>query len=280
MERIFLFIYHYRAFFSFLLFELFCAWLIIENNQYQGSRYFNSANSFVASVNGFSKNLNDYFSLREVNQMLAEENTMLREQLEQRVQTALLPDTTGGKLDSVVINRFDFISAKVVNNSVDRFTNFITINVGRTHGIESGMAVISPMGAVGKVKVASPHFSVVISLLNIDLMVSGVMKHTGHFGSIQWDGVDSEYTNFQFIPRHVNPIVGDTIVTSGYSGVFPEGIVVGTIAEVTLPKGAPFYDIRVKLAQDFRKLSYVSVVKSNLLHELDSLEKQIPDMTR
>jgi rod shape-determining protein MreC len=142
------------------------------------------------------------------------------------------------------------------------------------------MAVISPQGVVGKVKITSKHFSVVTSVLNIDLMISGVMKRTGYFGTIQWDGGNPEFINFNFIPRHVQPVTGDTIITSGYSGIFPEGILIGTIAEKSINEGAPFYDLKVKLAHDFRKLSYVAVVKSNLLHELDSLEQRIPDLQR
>ena len=276
MERIVLFIYQYRAFFTFLVLELLCSWMIIENNQYQGASYFNSANSFVASVNGFSYNVREYFGLREVNRVLAEENAVLRRKLEQRNQGVQAPEMR----DSAIIKRFDFVSAKVVNNSVDRFTNFITINKGKDSGIEAGMAVISSKGVVGKVKLTSEHFSVVTSVLNIDVMVSGVMKRTGYFGTIQWDGSDPDYINFNFIPRHVEPIVGDSIVTSGYSGVFPEGILIGTIATMDRTKEAPFYELKVKLAQDFRKLSYVAVVKSNLLHELDSLEQRIPDMLK
>jgi rod shape-determining protein MreC len=279
MERIFLFLYHYRAFFTFLVLELFCSWLIIENNQYQGAAYFNSSNSFVASINGFSQNVREYFSLRQVNQMLAEENTRLRKSLEQSNRS--LPELgIGATADSAIIKRFDFVTAKVVNNSVDRFTNFITINKGSDEGIEAGMAVISPQGVVGKVKTTSDHFSVVTSVLNIDIMISGVMKRTGYFGTVQWDGDDSEFTKLNFIPRHVDPQPGDTIITSGYSGIFPEGILIGTIAEKNLRDGAPFYDLKVKLSQDFRRLSYVAVVKSNLLPELDSLEQKIPDMLR
>jgi rod shape-determining protein MreC len=276
MERIVLFIYQYRAFFTFLVLELFCSWMIIENNQYQGASYFNSANSFVASVNGFSYNVREYFGLREVNRVLAEENTTLRGKLEQFNQGFQSPEMK----DSAIIKRFDFVSAKVVNNSVDRFTNFITINKGKDAGIESGMAVISSQGVVGKVKMTSDHFSVVTSVLNIDVMVSGILKRTGYFGTIQWDGTDPDYTNLNFIPRHVNPMVGDSIYTSGYSGIFPEGILIGTIANIERTKEAPFYDLKVKLSQDFRKVSFVAVVKSNLLHELDSLEQQIPDMQR
>jgi len=275
MGRIFLFIYHYRAFFTFLLLELFCSWLIIQNNQYQGARFFNSSNSFVAAVNGLSQNVSDYFYLREVNQVLAEENAKLLSLIEQRNQD---PQGTKGVSDSVFIKRFDFTNAKVVNNSVDFATNFITINKGSDEGIKSGMAVIGPQGIVGKVKITSRHFSVVTSILNIDVMVSGLMKRTGYYGTIQWEGKDADFISLKFIPRHVKPTAGDTIVTSGYSGIFPDGMLIGTVAEVSLREEAPFYDLKIKLSQDFRKLSYVSVIKSNLLHELDSLERRIPDM--
>lgn len=279
MERIVLFLYQYRAFFTFLVLELFCSWLVIENNQYQGAHFFNSANGFVANVNGISQEVREYLSLRDVNRILVEENTTLRKKLEQRNQGSTAYQ--GGVItDSAIITRFDFVSAKVVNNSVSRFTNFVTINKGKDDGIEPGMAVICPQGVVGKVKMTSQHFSVVTSVLNINMMISGVMKRTGYFGTIQWDGDRPEYINFNFIPRHVQPIPGDTIVTSGYSGIFPEGILIGTIAEKSLIEGAPFYDLKVKLSHDFRKLSYVAVVKSNLLPELDSLEQRIPDMQR
>lgn len=275
MERIFLFLYQYRAFFTFLLLELFCAWLIIQNNQYQGARFFNSSNSFVGGVNNFSQTMRDYFSLREVNKELAEENARLRKEVEHQNQ---LRATGTNQHDSA--SRFDFESAKVVNNSTDRYTNFITINKGSRDGIASGMAVISPNGVVGKVKMTSGHFSVVTSLLNINLRISGLLKRTGHFGTVQWDGRDPQVVEFEFIPRHVRVAVGDTVITSGYSGVFPEGIMIGTVEKIELREEAPFYELRVRLAQDFRKLSFVSVVKSNLLHELDSLELQIPDMKR
>lgn len=277
MGRIFLFIYQYRAFFTFLLLELFCTWLVILNNRYQGASFFNSANSFVASVNGFSQNTREYFSLRETNSMLAEENTTLRKKLEQLNQFALKIDTVAGA-DSAVIKRFDFISAKVVNNSINRLTNFITLNRGSADGVKPGMAVISSTGVVGKVKITSEHFSVVTSVLNVDIMVSALMKRTGYFGTIQWDGHDPDQVKLKFIPLHVKPQVGDTVVTSGYSGVFPEGIMVGTITRINPGKETSFHDLDVKLSQDFRKLSYATIIRSNLLNELDSLELKVPNM--
>jgi rod shape-determining protein MreC len=173
--------------------------------------------------------------------------------------------------DSAVIKQFDFVSAKVVNNTVNRFTNFITINKGSADSIQSGMAVISPLGAVGKVRTVSRHYSVVTSLLHVDVQVSALLKRTGHFGTIQWDGVNPDYVKFKFIPRHVKPVKGDSVLTSGYNAIFPEGIMVGLIEEIQLTDEL-FYDLKVKLSQDFRKLSYVEVVKNSLRNELDSLE--------
>jgi rod shape-determining protein MreC len=279
MERIFIFIYQYRAFFTFLVLEVLCVWMVVSNNQYQSASFFNSSNSLVGNINTFSQGVREYFSLRDVNAVLADENVALRRQVEQQHQLLLALDSAYA-IDSTLINRFDFISAKVVNNSTRQFKNYITINRGRDAGIQPGMAVISPGGVVGKVKATSEHFSVVSSLLHTDLMVSGFIKRNGYFGTVQWKGTNANYVSLDYIPRHVKPLVGDTVLTSGYSGVFPEGIMIGTLEEVNLSEEAPFYDLQVKLSQDFRRLSYVVVVKSNLKHELDSLEQVIPDMKR
>ncbi|HEY3403644.1 MAG TPA: rod shape-determining protein MreC, partial [Ohtaekwangia sp.] len=106
------------------------------------------------------------------------------------------------------------------------------------------------------------------------------LKRTGHFGTIQWEGRDPDRISYKYIPRHVNPAVGDTVVTSGYSAVFPEGVMIGTIDKVELQKEALFYDLTVKLSQDFRKLSFVTIVKSQLKHEQDSVENIIIEMQK
>jgi rod shape-determining protein MreC len=273
MERLFLFFYQYRAFFTFLVLELICAWLIIENNQYQGARFFNSSNSAVASLNTFSQGVREYFLLRNINSTLAEENAYLRSRLEQYAQ---LQNVTHPHVitDSAAIEQFDFVSAKVINNSVNRATNYLTINKGSLDSIAPGMGVISPLGVVGKVKNVSNHFSVVTSILHKDVRVSVVLKRTRDFGSAHWDGIDPDFMKLDFIPRHVKPLKGDTVITSGYSSVYPEGIMVGVIEDIKTNERL-YYDLTIKLSQDFRKLSYVEVVRSNLKQELDSLEAPV-----
>src|SRR5688500_7930520 len=274
MERLFLFVYQNRAFFTFLALELSCAWLIVTNNQYQGAKFFNSSNGIVATMNNFSQGVRDYFQLREVNQMLAEENASLKQKINQQQQYIAAADTAVVIQDSVLLNKYDFESAKVVNNHVDFVKNYITIDKGEDNGLMPGMAVISPLGVVGKVKQVSSHFAVVTSLLHTDVMVSARLKRTEHFGTVQWDGRDADIVQFKYIPRHVKPAVGDSVVTTGYA-IFPEGIMIGTIAEVNLRDETLFYDLKVKLSQDFRKLSFVSIVKNNMQNEQDSLEQAI-----
>lgn len=268
MLRLLNFLYNYRAFLTFLFLEILCAWLWVGNSQYQNTRFFNSANRTVASIIRFSEGVREYVSLRDVNRELSEENAGLRTLVEQlTAQTDLLITTP----DTVL--HFDYVSARVINNSVAQFKNHITINRGMDMGLAPGMAVISTAGAVGKVKSVSEHFAVVTSLLNTDEQVSSVLKRTGNFGTAQWDGTDPRMINLLYIPRHVQPQPGDTVVTSGYNAVFPEGILIGIVREVDLKKEAQFYDVRVELAQDFRRLAYVKVVKSYLKGELDSLER-------
>ena len=272
MERLLNFVYAYRALFTFLALEFFCAWLIVENNQYQSTKFFNSSNRISARIISFSSTVREYLSLRDINTDLAGENADLRKKLEQRNQSLYSFDVRELR-DPAIINRFDYVSAKVVNNSTGFTKNFITINKGTDAGIKPGMAVISAKGAVGKVKSVSKHYSVLISLLNIDEQVSSVIKSLGYFGTSQWDGVDPRQVELLYIPRHVKLHTGDTVVTSGYNAVFPEGILVGVIKDVNLKEETPFYDIKVELAQDFGNLTFVEVIKSTLKQEKDSLEQ-------
>lgn len=267
MLRLINFLIHYRAFITFLSLEILCAWLWVESSQYQNTKFFNSSNQVAAEIMGTAQGIREYVSLRRTNQELSDENAQLRTMLNRLNEQGEISAST---LDTLV--RYEFVSARVINNSVAQFKNFITINRGEDAGLRPGMAVISTAGAVGKVKSVSAHFAVITSILNIDEQVSCVLKRTGNFGTIQWEGTDPRFANLHYVPRHVKPVEGDSVVTSGYNAVFPEGILIGKVKKVGLNKEALFYDIQVELAQDFNSLYYVRIVKSELKPELDSLE--------
>ena len=271
MERLFKFLYQYRVFFSFLGLEFLCIWLVIRNNQYQGVQFFNTSNRLVASTVSVSQNVTGYFSLQDINRQLAAENARLRNELERR-SLMPAPRVPVATPDSALAARFEFVSAKVINNSTLQYKNYITIDKGAADGIAPGMAAINELGAVGKVKQVSKHFAVLISVLNIDNQVSCLIKRTGYFGTAQWDGLDPRVIDLKYIPRHVPVQPGDTIVTSGYNAVFPPGVQVGVVQSAVVKEEGPFYDVKVLLSQDFGKLSFVEVVRSYLKAEKDSLE--------
>ncbi len=273
MERLLRFIYAYRSFFTFLLLELLCAWLVIENNQYQSTTYFNTSNQLAANIISKSQSVREYFSLRDINSELATENSVLRKKLDQRSQLLYAMELKNFR-EPALINRFDYISAKVINNSTRYYKNFITINKGKVHGVLPGMAAISSTGVVGKVKTVSDNYAVLISLLNIDDHVSSIIKRTGHYGTVQWDGLDPHLIDLKYIPRHVELKQGDTVMTSGYNAVFPEGVFIGVIKSFKLNEEAQFHTIKLELSQDFGKLSFVEIIRSNQKKEIDSLEQK------
>lgn len=247
--------------------------MIIENNYYQGARFFNSSNYVTANVIALSNSTKDFFSLRQANLALAEENSRLREQMAKAIYRSVIFDSLSA-IDSSRLNQYEYISARVINNSTRMFRNHITINKGSRDGIQPGMAVLGPDGIVGKIKNVSNHYAVLKSLLHVDVMVSSRIKRTGHVGTVQWGGYDPLTADLNFIPRHVKLQKGDTIVTSGFNAIFPEGILIGTIEEISITDEAVFYELKIKLSQDFNKLSYVYVVKNNMQDEQEMLENE------
>jgi rod shape-determining protein MreC len=271
MQRLFLFLYQYRALFTFLLLEVLCAWLIVQNNTYQSAKYFNSSNRISANMLQISSGVRDYFGLKEVNEILANENALLKKQLDEYNQSLHYFNVTQS-CDNDLLNKYEFISAKVINNSTRRFDNYITVDKGKKHGIEAGMAVIDGFGVVGKVKNVSSNFSVITSVLHGNALVSSKLKRTGDLCTAAWDGVDPQFAELLYLPRHVNLQKGDTIVTSGYNAVFPEDISVGIVESFDISDDAQFFNVKIKLSADLNSLSFVYLIRNNLKIEQDSIQ--------
>jgi len=274
MKQLFLILYKYRATLVFVGLELLCTWIIVSQNIFLGASFFNSSNHLVARTLSSSNAINQYFSLEEVNDELSKENAALRRKLKSYEQSLYRLDTRMIK-DPDLIGQYEFISAKVINNSINQVHNFVTINTGKKAGVSGGMGVINQNGVVGKVATTSGNYAVISSLLNADVMISSKIKRTGHLGTINWEGQEITAANLKYIPRHVEPIVGDTIITSGYNAVFPEGIMIGTISSTTLSDESNFHEIAVSLANDYSKISHVYVIKNNLIGEQNEAEQKV-----
>jgi rod shape-determining protein MreC len=243
--------------------------LLVRNNRYQGALYFNTSNSIVGQTLTWSNDLHEYFRLRIVNDKLAAENARLRFLLSQKeIRNDFSTDKNTSKN---VVEKFAFKVAKVINCSVNKENNYVTINKGTEDGLHQGMGVIAPDGIVGKIKYSSPHFSTVTSILHSTMLVSAKIGRSDVVGTVKWDGINPEKALLSFIPRHNKIKKGDKVVTSGFNAIYPEGIMIGTVNKFSLKPDESFYYIEIKLSTDFRKLAYVYVVENKLKPEIDTL---------
>ncbi|MCT1524408.1 MULTISPECIES: rod shape-determining protein MreC [Sphingobacterium] len=275
MKNLWLFLVRYNAFFWFVLFFTVALILVVQNNRYQRSSFINSSNVVVGSFYDKLNSWKSYLALDEANKNLAQENALLRQQL----QNYILKDTVDSisLQDSIEENRYQFVMGEVVNNSIHQKSNFITINKGALDGVQKGLGVITSNGVVGIVLNVSPHFSTIQSLLHPDTRISVTLDTTNVFGALVWgNNVDPQYAMVKDIPNHVKVQKGQKIYTSGFS-LFPKGIEIGSVEETGIQSGESFLDVRIKLRTNFSNLNHVYVVKDLLENEKNQLEELTED---
>lgn len=272
MKGLINFIIKYHFFILFLIFESLSLFLLIRYNFYQKAAFISSSNIISGSIYKTYHSLTEYLDLKKTNSDLLWENTRLHNMQKSSyksggVKTIKLNDT-------IYHQQYEYMPVKVINNSINRQNNYLTISKGSIQGLQPEMAVISSYGIVGVIKKTSGNFSSVISVLNINFKVSAKIKKNGYFGSLSWDGKDYTIANLNEIPLHVDILRGDTVITSGYSAIFPEGVLIGTILSFDKKSGNNFYDIKVKLSTDYKNLSVVYAIKNLFKNEQLKLESQ------
>lgn len=257
-------------FLLFLLLEVLSVVFIINYNSFQRASFLNSSNAVSASIFSSYSRVAQYFRLTKVNNDLSAENAELRNRIDE-YEAALLDSVlqVHGQ-DSI----FRYISARVVNNSINKQQNYITLNKGRKHGIKPDQGIISAQGVVGIITNVSESYSMGLSVLNPRWSISAKLKNSGYYGSLFWNGKDYRKAELNEIPFHVKLAVGDTIVTSGYSSVFPEGIMIGTINELSRPEGENYYKIDVLLAPDLKSIAQVEVIANTRIDEMKQLKSE------
>ncbi len=270
MSGIIAFLRRFYFFVLFVILEITSLAFVFTNNYYHQSGFFNSSNRISGTVYTAYSGVTSYFSLKKVNQQLAEENTHLL-----NLATDIKDTSNHKKIPKTnpFGQQFNFILAEVIDNSTNLPNNYLTLNAGSDIGIGEGMGVISPSGIVGVVAKVSPHYSVVMSLLHKKALVSAMFKKSGTFGTLAWgDKMDYRFATLTQIPMSEKVKIGDTISTSGFSNVFPKGVMVGTVDDFKSIPELYFYVVHVKLSTDFKNLRYVYVVSDLKKTEKTSLE--------
>jgi len=270
MRNLLNFLARYNNLIIFLILEGIAFYLLSTRNSYHNSRLVNGVRGITHGIEEKINNTKSYLSLHEINENLAAENVALRNLLAKlsRRESSLFFSID----DSSHKQQYLHSSAEVIENSINKQKNFFTLNKGESQGIKVNMAVISAYSVAGVIVGCSGNYSVAMSLLNPDFKLSARIKSNGYFGSLSWDGRDYRYAILSDIPQHVLVNVGDTIETTGYSAIFPEGAIVGTVSDYE-KFGGDFYKITILLSTDFKKLHFVDVIGNMKKTEQLELEK-------
>ena len=269
MQQLIYFFQKFKYFLFFLLLQFIALTLIFNNLNFQKSKYVNSANALTGGLYNKVSNISDYFKLKAVNTQLLEENTLLRNLLQQKT-------TLSFSMDSIVLDtlkyhqKYTVTSAKIINNNYTKAFNFLTINKGTADGLDKEMAVVNGKGIVGFTDNLSPNYARIQSILNKNTRINARLKN-GYFGTLKWNGLDYRIVQLIDIPRQAPVKIGDTIETGGKSAIFPEGILIGKVVEVN-SDNAIDNEINVKLFNDMSAIGPVYLIKNLQKEEIKFLE--------
>lgn len=270
MKNLIAFIAKYNHWFVFVILEAISAVLLFQFNSYQGSVWFSTANVAAGKIYAWNSEIESFFSLTKVNEELTQRNIYLEHQVTQLSNRISKLTDDGSFLHSnqlQMLANYKLIPAKVVTNETNKRDNLITINKGAADGIKKDMGVVSGTGVVGIVYMTSPHYSIVIPVLSSQSNISCTIEKRGYFGYLHWNGGPSSLAYVDDIPRHAKFRRGDNIVTSGYSSIFPEGIMVGKVGYVFNSADGLSYRVQVHLSTDFGRLRDVCVIADESMKE-------------
>ena len=270
MKNLIDFFTRYNYWFLFLLLEVISFVLLFQFNSYQGSVWFTSANIVSGKMYEISSKVESFFELSQVNEQLTQRNIYLEQQvkgLQEKLTSATQDSSYLRNNQYQYLAGYKLIPAKVVSNSVDKYNNLITIDKGAADGVKKDMGVACGNGVVGIVFMTSEHYSIVIPVLNSQSNISCTIKGRGYFGYLHWKGGDASMAYVDDVPRHARFKLYDTIVTSGYSSVFPPGMLVGKVRHVYNSPDGVSYRLKIKLATDFGSLRDVCVIDNSVMNE-------------
>lgn len=285
MRNLIEFIKKYNHWFVFVLLEVVSFVLLFKFNSYQGSVWFSSANAVAGKVYEVDAAVKNYFSLTKVNEQLTRRNLNLEQAVRQLQEQArrLNPKEDSSQLSLTqagALKGYKLIPAKVITNSVDKRDNFITIDKGRADGVRKDMGVACGNGVVGVVYMVSEHYAVVIPLLNSKSNVSVTIRKRGYYGYLHWTGGAANLAYVDDIPRHAHFRLGDFVETSGYSSIFPPGIIAGQVLHVYNSADGLSYRVQVRLTTDFGNLRDVCVIDNSGMEERIDLLRNAEDSLR
>lgn len=273
MRNLFVLLLRYHALILFIILEVVSLSFVFSKNSFQRAALRDFSQEIVGGTQNTVFEVTKFFNLGKVNDSLAQELARLKEV--SAWQDIKKPKKT--RMTLTESSYYQFIPAKVISNSTHLRNNYLTLDIGEFDGVEKNMAIVSTKGVIGIIKGVSGSFSSGISVLHSDFAIGARIKGLNENGTVVWDGDDRNYAILKDIPGHVDVSIGQKVEVNPYSFIFPEGTPIGTIEDFKLVSGQAFYEIKVKLSDDFRNLNHVFVVKNILIEEKEQLEEAVID---
>jgi rod shape-determining protein MreC len=281
MRNLLDFLIKYHHWFIFILLEVASGVLLLKYNSYQNSVWLSSANAVVGKTYQWESKVITFFDQSRLNEELTQRNFYLERQVDQlrRLYTDLTKDTTVMERQELqFLSQYQLIPAKVVDNSVNKLENLMTIDKGRADGVEVDMGVACGNGIVGVVYLVSNHYAVVIPALNVtSSRISCAIRGRGYFGYLHWYGGDPAVAYVEDVPRHAKFKLGEWVETSGFSSIFPSGVLVGKIEQAYNSSDGLSYKLKVRLSTDFSCLRDVCVISDKSIAERAALMQAARD---
>ena len=281
MRNLLDFLIKYHHWFIFILLEVASGVLLLKYNSYQNSVWLSSANAVVGKTYQWESKVITFFDQSRLNEELTQRNFYLERQVDQlrRLYTDLTKDTTVMERQELqFLSQYQLIPAKVVDNSVNKLENLMTIDKGRADGVEVDMGVACGNGIVGVVYLVSAHYAVVIPALNVtSSRISCAIRGRGYFGYLHWYGGDPAVAYVEDVPRHAKFKLGEWVETSGFSSIFPSGVLVGKIEQAYNSSDGLSYKLKVRLSTDFSCLRDVCVISDKSIAERAALMQAARD---
>ena len=274
MQQIIFFLIRNKNFLLFIVLFSISIFLTIQTHSYHKNNFVNSSNSITGGIYTIKSSITNYFNLREENEILIDENTRIRIQLESYKSKVINQNIDTNS----ILSKYYFVSAKVINNSFSKTKNKLTIDKGERDSIQLDLGVITSKGIVGIIDNVSNKYATIQSILNTNSQINAKLKNAKHFGSLVWNTEDPNVIQLIDIPRLAPVKIGDTIVTGGKSTIFPEGILIGAVIDFELTEDENSQNLNIQLFNDMTNLQHVYIIDNLDSQEIINLEKGLENV--
>lgn len=272
MRNLIFFITRFNALLLFIILEILCIYWVATQNDTQREIFIKTSQSASGWVVGQQSKFQGFFTAPYENEILQTQNAELKTTIDS-LQNIILVQSMREDTTMIASSRFTYLPANVISSTTHLSNNHLTLNRGLKAGAVRHSGVISETGPVGIIIHVSDHYSLVMSLLHRSIRLSAELKGTSFHGSLVWRRNDYTSMTLEAIPKHAPVNIGDEIVTSGFSGMFPPGLLIGYVEEIQLDQGSNFYTLQIRLATDLNNLRHVYILGNKYRDEWDKIQE-------